>query len=207
MVQQIQLASGTLGWFDDIKEKISGLALGGGLLIGAGASAYLTKQVLPKEYQTYGYITSVVLVGLGAYSIYEGFKEKEFEKAKPTDKFPIYITDPSLWEEWSIFIPHSVNVEVHNPYDVPKKVYVGMSMISDETGQVTDFPLEPVELKARETKKLSWWKIHSTIGKPRGLFWVVSSVWDVSPKPPCEAEGTCHRLGTAESSVIFKWFG
>jgi len=206
MVQQIQLASGTMGWFDGIKETISSLALGGGLLIGAGGVAYLTRYI-PKQYKPIGYIGALGLGVGGAYALYKGFTEKEFEKAKSTDKFPIYITDPSLWEEWSIFLPHSVNVQVNNPYDAPKKVYVGMSMISDETGQVTDFPLEPVELKAGETKKLSWWHIHSTIGKPRGLYWVVSSVWDVSPKPPCEAQGTCHRLGTAESSVIFKWFG
>ena len=145
--------------------------------------------------------------GLGAwglYSIYKAFKEEKGEKPPPDLRFPIVITSPQPGEEWSMLLPHSVRVEVSNPYNTIYRLFVGMSMIH-ESGEVFDFPIQSFDLNPGEIKQLRFWMSGSPQGA--GFYRVISSVWDVFPVYPCEDEGTCHRLGTAESNVEFGWFG
>lgn len=201
MPQQIQVSS--LDW----KEDISKFALGGAFILGGVGVAYLSKYI-PQQYRPVGYASAFVAGGWGAYKIYQAFKEEASEPALPTDRFPIVITDPSPNEEWSKFMWHSVNVQVSNPYAVQKRVFVGMSFIHDETWVVYDYPIKEINIPPNSMEKLSWTLYGTPHGDgPTGLYWVVSSVWDVLPTGDCEAQGTCHRLGEANSSVIFTWTG
>lgn len=191
-------------------DKISGYAYGIAF-IGAGVGVgYATAKWMPQKFKPVGYIVAIGLGSYGSYSIYQKTKEEEAEPAQPDDRFPIVITDPTKGEEWSWYWPHSVNVQVNNPYSVAKKVHVGLSFIEDRTGLVIDFPVKSLSINKNSTKKLSWWNINSTIqnaGGEIGLYWIISSVWDILPTGDCEIQGTCHRLGTAESNVVFGWFG
>ena len=115
------------------------------------------------------------------------------------------ITSPTPGEKWSMLLPHSVRVEVSNPYSQAYTLFVGMSMIHDDPYEVFDFPIQSFDISPGEVKKLRFWMSGSPQGP--GFYRVISSVWDVYPVYPCEDEGTCHRLGTAESNVEFGWFG
>ena len=197
MVDQIQVRS--LGW----KEDISKFALGGAFILGGVGVAYLSKYI-PENFRPVGYAGAFGLGGWGAYQIYKAFKEEESEPALPTDRFPIVITDPSPGEEWSQYMWHTVNVQVSNPYNVSKKVFVGMSFIHDETWQIYDYDVKQISIPKNSMEELSWTLFGTPHGDgPSGLYWVISAVWD---KLPVEG-GDATRLGEAESNVTFTWFG
>ena len=187
-----------------IFEDISKFAKGGAIVLGGVAVGYLSKYI-PKPYKTAGYVGATGLGAYGLWTIYKAFKKEEPIKPPPDLQFPIVITDPYDGERWSTLLPHNVNVEVNNPYNQTFKLFVGMSMIHTETGEVFDFPIKSFTIEPTEVKKLSWY----VYGSPQGPGWyrVISSVWDVLPTGDCEAEGTCNRLGTAESNVEFRIIG
>ncbi len=191
----------TLGFWDTI----SGFAYGIAFIGAAAGVGYVTATYVPKKFKPIGYIAAIGLGSYGAYSIYKKTKEEEGEPALPGETYPIVITDPTPGEEWSRILPHTVNVQVSNPYNVKKRIFVGMSMIHDETGEVFDFKILSGDIESGETIKTFWWMYGSPQGP--GLYWIVSSVWDVFPVEDCEIQGTCHRLGIAESNVIFKLIG
>lgn len=189
-----------------IWDQIAGYAYGVAF-IGAGVGVgYATIKYVPKKFKPVGYIAAIGLGSYGAYSIYKKTKEEEGEPAQPDEIYPITITSPTPGEEWSKLKWHRIKVQVNNPYGVAKKVFIGMSMIEDATGNVYDFPVEELSISANSIKETKWWLLGTPNGS-LGLYWVVSSVWDILPTGDCEAEGTCHRLGTAESNVIFTIFG
>lgn len=179
----------------------SKIALGGAFILGGAGTGYAAKKFIPEKWKPAGYIGALGIAGIGAYQIYKAFKEEIGEQPSPELAFPIVITDPMPGEKWSIFIPYTVDVEVNNPYTTAYKVYVGMSMIYNKTGEVFDYPIKTIIINPRETKKMDWWFWGSPSGT--GLYWIISSVWDLYPTGECEAQGTCHRLGISESNVEF----
>ena len=184
-------------------EDIAKFAKGGAFVVGGVGVAYLSKYI-PENFRPIGYIGAAGLGAYGLYSIYKAFKEEKGEKPPSDLTFPIVITSPRPGERWSMLLPHSVRVEVSNPYNTIYKIFIGMSMIH-ESGEVFDFPIQSFDIEPGEIKKLRFLMSGSPQGP--GFYRVISSVWDVYPVYPCEDEGTCHRLGTAESNVTFGWFG
>jgi len=180
------------------------LALGGGLILGGVGVGYVAKSFLPEKWKPAGYIGAIGIAGLGCYQIYKSFREGEVPT--PDLVFTVYITDPTPGEKWSVILPHTVNVDVANPYDTDYKLYGGMSMIKDYTGEIWDAPIIPFIVPKEAGNRLKWWWWGSPGGLGTGLYWVVVSVWDQYPKGDCEIQGTCHRLGEAESNVEFGYF-
>lgn len=184
-------------------EEMSKFAYGSAFILGGVGVAYLSKYI-PQEYRTIGYAGAFGIGAYGAYNIYKAFKEEEAEKPTPDLTFPMFVRDPTLGEKWSRALPHTVNVDITNPYSTSYRLYGGMSMIH-ESGEIFDFPIVTFTIKANDTGHLTWYMYGSPQGS--GLYWIVTSVWDVYPTGDCEVQGTCHRLGEAESSVEFGWFG
>ena len=184
-------------------EDIAKFAKGGAITLVGGGVLYLSKYI-PENLRPIGYAGGLGISAYGLYSIYKAFKGEGGVRPPPNLQIPIVITDPRDGERWSMLLPHNVNVEVSNPYNQTLTLFVGMTMIH-ESGEVYDFPVKSFDLYTGKVKKLSWWMQ----GSPQGPGWyrVISSVWDEYPVPPCEEEGRCHRLGTAESNVEFGWFG
>lgn len=184
-------------------EKLADAAYGIAFVGGGVGVLYLTKYI-PQKWKNLGYASGVGLGAYGAYSIYSSLTEPKGEKPTPEKEFPLIIGDPRPGTQWSVLRPHTVDVQVNNPYDKRYRIYLGLSMIHDETGEVFDFPIQTIDLDPGETKQTGWWMWGSPQGT--GLYWVISAVWDTYPKPPCEEEGTCHRIGEAESNVTFGYF-
>lgn len=201
MINQIQTES--LDW----KEDIAKFAYGGAFILGGVGVVYLSKYI-PKEYRAVGYAGAFGLGAYGAYSLYKAFKEELGEPALPDENYPILITDPTPNEEWGKFFWHTVNVNVQNPYNVSKKVFIGMSFIHVETWQVYDYPIKVINISPNSIEELSWTLFGTPHGDgPLGKYLVISAVWNVLPTGDCELQGICHRLGEDESSVIFTWTG
>lgn len=122
------------------------------------------------------------LLGYGAWRYYEGYQ-------KPTWKFPIQVTDPSVGERWSGLIPHTVDVTVNNPYENPQHLWVGATTITG-TGKIIDFPVKEIDIQPGVSQSLSWWfKPSLTEGEDWKL---ISSIWDVEPQPGVTEQ---HRVG------------
>ncbi len=185
----------------------SKLAYGGAFVIGGAGVGYLSKKFIPEKWRPAGYVGALGFGAYGLYSIYKAFKEGEGEKPPSNLVFPMDITDPEVGEKWSVYLPHTIDVNVSNPYDKNYNLFAGCSLIKDSTGEVCDFPIVPFTIKANSLKEVHWWFGGAPCQLGLGLYHIIVSVWDVAPIPPCEEQGTCHRLGTAESNVEFTEFG
>ncbi len=80
---------------------------------------------------------------------------------------------------------------------------MGMSMLSDQTGDWFDFPVKALEISPKDMENVSW-TFYGTPNGAWGTYYIVVAVWDVVPSGDCELQGICHRLGEANSSC---WFG
>jgi len=198
MVQEFQ----RLDW----GENIGKIAYGGAFCLGGVGVAYLSKRYLPKKWKPAGYIGAVGLGAYGLYSIYKAFvKEKEpGNPATPDLNFPLIITNPYAGEEWSTIFTHLVKYEIVNNYNTKYRVYAGMSLIHDETGEIWDAPIIPVDVEANDATEVKW-RIGAYFG--RGKYWIVVSVWDMVPEDDCELQGICHRLGETDSYFYFTILG
>ena len=183
----------------------SKLVYGSAFVVGGLGAGYLSKTFIPEKWRPAGYVGALGLGVYGLYSIYKAFKEEEGEVPTPNLTFPIVITDPTPGEKWSTLLPHTINIEVQNPYEKAYVLFIGMSMIHDGTGEVYDYPIQQITTSPNKMKRLSWWVTDYYGGF--GLHWIVSAVWDVLPTGDCEAQNTCHRLGEAESNVEFGLIG
>ncbi len=186
---------------------ISKLVYGGAFVLGGVGVGYASGKLLPEDWKTVGYIAAFGLGIYGLYSIYQALSNGEGERPPSDLVFPMDITDPTPGEKWSVYLPHIIDVNVSNPYDKNYNLFAGCSLIKDSTGEVCDFPIVPFTIRANSLDQLHWWFGGSPCRLGLGLYWIVVSVWDIAPIPPCEEEGTCHRVGTAESNVEFTEFG
>ena len=182
-------------WWADF----GGILLGSSLIAGGLLGAWATKKYFKKENQIYGYVGSAALGGFGAYKIYTALKKEEAEPALPDERYPIAVINPYPGEKWLITGYHCVKVNVSNPYSVSKKVFIGMSMLSEKTGMWFDFPVKELVISPNVIEECKWCFWGRPDGQTSGIWHVVAVVWDVFPVPPCEEQGTCHRLGEAES--------
>lgn len=199
MVNNIQAK---VGFWDKISGYMYGIAF-----IGAAAGiGYATIKYIPKKFKPVGYIAAIGIGSYGAYSIYQKTKEEKAEPALPTDRFPMEIISPYPGEEWSKLKWHRIKVQVYNPYNTAKRVFAGMSMIEDMTGKIYDFEIKPLFIEPKSFGETKWWLLGTPNGG-LGLYYIISSAWNVVPSGDCEIQGTCHRLGTAESNVVFTLFG
>ena len=188
-------------WWDDIKDNFGEILKGFGLIAGGAGVAYLTKKVVPKQYSVVGYAGAGILAGIGAYNLYKGFTTPPAQDAEEGETYSISITSPSHeGEKWSAFLPHTISAQVSNNYEERKKVYMGMSMLSDQTGDWFDFPVKAIEINSKDMENVSW-TFYGTPNGAWGTYWIVIAVWNIAPTPECT---DCFRLGEANSSV---WFG
>ncbi len=170
-------------------------------------------------------ILGIGIAGYGAYLLYKKKKEEELPPTPPddeeppyeppiepedptivlsTDTFPIMITDP-IDEKWSVFLPHTIDVSVTNPYDVKKRnLYVGMSMMEHATGRVLDFPLVKITISAGATKRLAWGinPVDVVWHQIYGHWWVITATWW---RDPTGTEDT--RLSEDRSQFFFGIIG
>ena len=184
---------------------IGKLAYGGAFVLGGVGVGYVSGKFLPEKFRPIGTIAALGLGIYGLYSVYQAFTEEEAEVPTADLSFPISITDPTPGEKWSTLLPHTVNVEVHNPYPKRYALFIGMSLMHDETGTVYDYPIKEIKIDPNEIKGVVWWVTDYYGG--RGLHWVMSSVWNILPTGDCEMQGICNRLGISESNVEFGIFG
>jgi len=182
---------------------LSKLAYGGAFVLGGTGVGYASGKLLPENWRPVGYVSALALGTYGLYSIYKAFKEEVGDPATPNLIFPVSITDPEEGEVWSRIFYHTVDVQIANNYSKSYKVFVGCSLIFDETREVWDYPIQEIIIPANSIKKPFWW-VHAN---GNGLYWCVVAVWDVFPMGDCEVEGTCHRLGEDTVGFEFQWLG
>jgi hypothetical protein len=114
------------------------------------------------------------------------------------------ITAPSQNDVWSTLFPHQCTAKIINYDNVPRTVYVGMTVLSDEasTWAYEDYDVLTVKLPALGVVQVGWWFDALS-------YWgivnhkIVVSAWNVYPVGGCEGQSVpCSRLGTDE--VHFK---
>ncbi len=191
-----------LSIWGDFWDKFGGIVLGGSLIAGGLLGAWATKKYFKKENQIYGYVGSAALGGFGAYKIYKSLKSEEVNPALPTDVFTVNILNPKPGEKWSVLLPHWVKAQIYNKYASDKKIFVGMSMLSEKSGQWTDFKVKEVVVDPTSLGKVSWGVWGRPDNKNSGVWYVVVAVWDKMPVPG----GDATRLGEGESWVDYGIF-
>lgn len=199
--QLSSVAPEKLTW-EEFWAKFSGILLGGSLIAGGLLGAWATKKYFKKENQIYGYVGSAALGGFGAYKIYTSLKKEEGEPASPTDVFSVNITNPRLGESWSVLLPHWVRAQIYNKYQSAKHVFIGMSMLSQNSGLWTDFKVKEVTIDPNSLAKVSWGVYGRPDNKNAGIWNIVVAVWDKMPVPG----GDATRLGEGESWVDYGLF-
>lgn len=178
----------------------SKVVLGGGFILGGVGVGYATKTFVPEKWKPIGYISALAVAGIGVYKVYKAFEEEiGGNKAPPDSYFNCSITRPLPGDRWSFLLPQPINVSVENTYGIDYELFMGCSFIDINTGNVIDLPVTHATFKKNSITYITgaWLVWFMTPGS----YYVVFAVWDVHPVPPCETEGTCHRLGEAESSV------
>jgi len=184
-------------------EDIGKIAYGSAFVLGGIGVGYLTKRYIPEKFRPVGVIAALGLGAYGLYSIYKGFKKVEGEPPTPDLTFPVLIIDPEEGEIWSRILYHTVNVQIANNYSKNYKLFVGCSLIFEETGEVWDYPILEMVVPANSVEKAHWW-VHAN---GNGLYWCIVAVWDKFPTPGCEESGECHRLGEDRVYFYFQWLG
>lgn len=176
-------------------------------------------------------ILGIGIAGYGAYLLYKKKKEEEAPpvtppneepeeppyippeseepidptKPQPTDYFPVTITDPTQNEKWSVLLPHTINVNIENPYTTKKKkIWITLTMVSNETGQVIEWTEQNITINAGSIKKEWWLLTQLDIAKYQMMGWytLYAEVFDLNSMYDYRT-----KLGGDQVAFELAWFG
>ena len=144
---------------------------------------------------------TLLYVGVGATLIYL-FMNHKYQEAKETiydvfkgpgtpatstENYPIVITDPTGLEKWSPWLFHDINVEITNPYNENKKIYVGASILNTNEQVIKDLYFYRITLAPGINK--SFFVLSPFFTQNRGLMNVIVKTWDLPPAPGATSLG------------------
>lgn len=175
-------------------------------------------------------ILGIGIAGYGGYLLYKEYKKKKEEeepevpvepeepeepevpvepedpeKPIPSDRFGVIITDPTQNEKWSVLLPHTINVNIENPYTTKKKkIWITLTMVSNETGQVIEWTEQNITINAGSIKKEWWLLTQLDIAKYQMMGWytLYAEVFDLNSMYDYRT-----KLGGDQVAFELAWFG
>lgn len=179
-----------MGIIEDVQKFMMGFG-GGMVLIGSGVMLSMTTQYIEnKDLKLVPQVGGLALALFGGYRMYQTVANP-IEDAKEDEQYGITISHPAGSDRVVHTLSFDFTAVVSNPYDVRKRVYVGMTIQNMETGEITDFPATMETINPNSTVDV----VHNYAvpgSKDFEQFAIRASVWNKSPTE--ETEGL-KRVG------------